>query len=124
MGDRRVGFGKSPLKTGDFGVSYRALGGIYAAERDFPRAEKAYVESLRIRPDSPATANNLGNVYLELEQLPEARKWFLFAIEKDPASVQAYNGLGICLWRMDRRFEANESFQGRDDGKAAKTIPG
>jgi tetratricopeptide (TPR) repeat protein len=99
-----------PFPRGEPSASYRALGGIHAAQKDLLAAEKAYRKALAFDPSSSATSNNLANVLRRQGRLPEAEELYRRAVEADPGNAQAWNNLGVCLLDTGDIFGAEEAF--------------
>jgi len=99
-----------PFHRGEPSASYRALGGIYAAQENLPSAQKAYRSALALDPSSSATANNLANVLRRQGRLAEAEELYRRAVEADPGNAQAWNNLGVCLLETGDIFGAEDAF--------------
>ena len=56
-------------------VPYLALGDIYAAQRDFPRAEAAYSKGYELAPGNSLMVAGAMNCAIETQHLPMAAEW-------------------------------------------------
>ena len=98
---------KSPLMV----RPYLRVGSLNRAEGRFGKAEKAYLEALKLDPGSAPAYNNLGNLYREQERLEEAEGAYGRALEIAPRYVEAQINLGTLYSRQGRLDEAVAIFQ-------------
>lgn len=68
---------------------YNLLGLAYTGKKDFEKAEEAFKDALRIKPDYPEVFNNLGSLAVLLQKYDEAISYFKKALEK-PGYVNSY----------------------------------
>jgi tetratricopeptide (TPR) repeat protein len=73
--------------------------------RDYQAAKKAFVEVVKLDPQSKTSWNNLGRAYSALRDYPNAEKAYLRQIEINPNDQFAYNNLGIVYGNLHREDE-------------------
>jgi tetratricopeptide (TPR) repeat protein len=56
-------------------VPYLALGDLYAAIREFERAEQSYAKANSLAPDNPVVISNAANTAIEASNIPRAAVW-------------------------------------------------
>ena len=65
-------------------------GAIYTRQRDWPKAQAAFEEALKLQPDLPMAQFNLGEVLFLNKKYPEARERFQIFVNSQPK-----NDLGL-----------------------------
>ena len=85
---------------------------------DVPAAIDAYLESVKLEPNSAEVHLNLGLAYLTLKKDKEAMKVFRDAVRLNPELAEAYYGLGFASFRANKHRDAMEAFK-----KAISLIP-
>lgn len=73
------------------------LGGIYAAQRSYPRAMEAFEKALAIKPDRPTTLNGYGTVLYARGKIAEAKDKWKQAVAIEPTFASAYYNMGNAL---------------------------
>ena len=94
--------------------NYRAqtnLGFALARAESSARAEAAYREALRLKPDYPRARNYLGALLLELDRPQEAEAELRAALAVWPRFAEARNSLGMALAAQDRQADAIREFE-------------
>ena len=81
----------------------RGLGTYYVVNNEPEKAEKEFIECLKINPDIVETSNNLGRIYLNRGQDSIAEKLFEHEIDINPSSGMALYNLG-CVKYDARKF--------------------
>ncbi|PYX30229.1 MAG: hypothetical protein DMG77_10220 [Acidobacteria bacterium] len=107
---------------------YNLLGIVYASQKNYGEAAKAFQHALRLAPSSTKTHNNLANVYLAQEKLGLAEKEFREVLRLDPANRDGNYNLGLLLmatgapaaailhfqrvhpWNMETRFNLTRAY--------------
>jgi len=70
------------------------MGIAYYNLKDYPRAEKAYLDALDLEPDFTLALRGLGNTYVAMNKLPQAIAAFEKATKNAPQSADLYMDLG------------------------------
>lgn len=97
---------------GDKALSYYNLG-VEAAEREeYGEAARLWEQSLRHRPDDPATRYNLGVALVNLGRYEEAETQLREAVRLDPLDPQAHEMLGTACEKQGKLVEAKLAYQG------------
>lgn len=78
----------------------RSLGKYYLVKNDLPRAEEAYVQSLKISPQNHSTWFALGSVRLRSEQWEGAVEAFGRAIQIEEKDAESWSNLAAALLRL------------------------
>lgn len=78
----------------------RSLGKHYLAKNDLPRAEEAYVQSLKISPQNHSTWFALGSVRLKSERWQGAVEAFGRAIQIEETDAESWSNLAAALLRL------------------------
>ena len=81
-------------------------------EKQYDKAENAFTEALKLRPDFALAANNLGFVYYKQQKYPESARWFENTIKMDPSRAIAYVNLGDAYANMREAEKARKAYQG------------
>ena len=94
--------------------NYRAhtnLGFALARAESSVRAEAAYREALRLKPDYPRARNYLGALLVDRDRPEEAEVELRAALAVWPRFAEARNTLGLALAAQDRQPEAIREFE-------------
>lgn len=75
-------------------VAWAKLGSIHFEANDLPAAEKAYTESIRVKPDFSYAIMNMGRIYLAKNNVEVAIKLLEKATELEPGSPRGFQLLG------------------------------
>lgn len=73
------------------------LGGIYAAQRSYPKAMEAFEKALQLKPDRPTTLNGYGTVLYARGKTVEAKEKWKQAVQIEPGFASAYYNMGNAL---------------------------
>jgi tetratricopeptide (TPR) repeat protein len=73
------------------------LGGIYAAQRSYPKAMEAFEKALAIKPDRPTTLNGYGTVLYARGKTSEAKEKWKQAVTIEPGFGSAYYNMANAL---------------------------
>ncbi|MBI2810337.1 MAG: tetratricopeptide repeat protein [Candidatus Melainabacteria bacterium] len=73
------------------------LGGIYAAQRSYPKAMEAFEKALQLKPDRPTTLNGYGTVLYARGKTSEAKEKWKQAVQIEPGFASAYYNMGNAL---------------------------
>jgi tetratricopeptide (TPR) repeat protein len=97
-----------PSSAGSSTALRRAFqdGAAAVQRRDYEAAKRAYLEAVRLDPQSPTAWNNLGRVYAALQQNEDAERAYKRQIEINPKDAYAYNNLGLVYRALHREDEA------------------
>lgn len=87
----------------------RSLGKYYLAKSDFPRAEEAYVKSLKISPQNHSTWFVLGSVRLRSERWEGAVEAFGRAIQLDETDAESWSNLAAALLNLGPNISSGGS---------------
>lgn len=90
--------------------SHSNLGSTYITLRDFEKAEEAYTEAVRLKPDYIEALHNLGNVKLDLGKPHEAILVFDQLITVDSTYFKAYYGRGFAYSNIQEYEKAISDF--------------
>jgi len=97
---------KSPAK----GRTHGALGHAYQRAGEFVKAEKAYMEAVRLAPQDYIARNNLGAIYLKQRRYDLAVAQFKGVLAFAPATAATHFNLGLAYAALGRLGEAETSF--------------
>ena len=78
---------------------------------DTKGAVKAYLESLKLEPDSAQVNLSLGNAYITLKKPYDAIKAFKRAVALDPDLAEAHYGLGLEFYELKQFRDAIKFFK-------------
>jgi tetratricopeptide (TPR) repeat protein len=78
---------------------------------DVKGAIDAYLESVKLEPNSAEVFLNLGHAYLKLDKNSDAIKAFKQSIKLNPDQAESQYGLGIACFRSGRNREAADAFK-------------
>jgi len=78
---------------------------------DVKGAIDAYLQSVRLEPNSAEVFLNLGHAYLKLEKNSDAIKAFKQSAKLNPDQAETQYGLGVAYFRSNRHREAVEAFK-------------
>lgn len=84
------------------------LGFSSLLQENYPKAEEAFLECLKLDPETGNIHFFLGKVYAEMEQYPKAEQELKQAIELAPGDPDAWNELGIVYRLQGKTDEALE----------------
>jgi Flp pilus assembly protein TadD len=90
--------------------AYTNLGFALAEAQSSARAEVAYREALRLKPDYPNARNYLGALLVDLRRPAEAEVELRAALAVRPRFVEAHNHLGLALAAQGKMQPAIDSF--------------
>jgi protein O-mannosyl-transferase len=86
----------------------RGLGAYYATNGEPQKAEKEFIECLKINPEIFEVKNNLGRIYLDRGNYDAAEKLFLGEITNNPTDGMAYHNLGTLKFNQGNYSEAEQ----------------
>jgi Flp pilus assembly protein TadD len=78
---------------------------------DVKAAVEAYLDSIKLEPNSAEVFLNLGVAYLKLEKDNAAAKAFKESVKLNPDVAEAHYGLGLALYRLNRFRDAVAAFK-------------
>jgi cytochrome c-type biogenesis protein CcmH/NrfG len=78
---------------------------------DVKGAIDAYLQSVKLEPNSAEVFLNLGHAYLKLEKNSDAIKAFKQSVKLNPDQAETQYGLGVAYFRSQRHKEAVEAFK-------------
>jgi tetratricopeptide (TPR) repeat protein len=78
---------------------------------DVSSAITAYLESIRLEPNSAEIHLNLGHAYLTSKKDKDAAKAFREAVRLNPELAEAFYGLGFVSFRLTRYKDAMDAFK-------------
>ena len=99
--------------------AYSNIGLIYAAQRNYTKAQEAFSKALSLKAARPTTLNGLGTVLYARGKVPEAMEKWKQAIAIDPQFASAYYNMGNALENEKEYSGALEAYV-----KAIKINPG
>ncbi len=73
------------------------LGGVYAAQRSYPKAMEAFEKALSMKPDRPTTLNGYGTVLYARGKISEAKEKWKQAVNIEPGFGSAYYNMANAL---------------------------
>jgi tetratricopeptide (TPR) repeat protein len=82
------------------------LGTIYYRQRQFPQAERYYMEAIVADPSYPLAQFNLGNLYDEQGRLKEAFEYYRRTLELNPNYADAHFNLALLCERTGDPLKA------------------
>lgn len=91
--------------------AYTNLGLIYAAQRNYAKAQESFKKSLQLNPNRPNALNGLGTVLYARNRFDEAMAKWREAVQMDPKFASAYYNMGNAL-------ENEKDFKGAIDAYA------
>lgn len=78
--------------------------------KEFDKAEKKFLESLKLNPDRESVLNNLSSVQMKLDKYEEAKKNTQRVIELNPKNASAWMNLGIIEQELNNFDMSIQSF--------------
>ncbi|HYK22260.1 MAG TPA: tetratricopeptide repeat protein [Pyrinomonadaceae bacterium] len=78
---------------------------------DVKGAIDAYLESVKLEPNSAEVFLNLGHAYLKLDKNADAIKAFKQSVKLNPDQAESQYGLGVSCFRSGRHKEAADAFK-------------
>ncbi|HEY3582318.1 MAG TPA: tetratricopeptide repeat protein [Pyrinomonadaceae bacterium] len=78
---------------------------------DIKGAIDAYLESIKLEPNSAEVFLNLGHAYLKADKNSEAIKAFKQSVKLNPDQAESQYGLGVACFRSGRHKEAADAFK-------------
>lgn len=78
---------------------------------DVKGAIDAYLESIKLEPNSAEVFLNLGHAYLKAEKNGDAIKAFKQSVKLNPDQAESQYGLGVAFFRSGRHKEAADAFK-------------
>ncbi len=86
---------------------YLAIGYIYHQTKDWAKSEDAYLQALKIAPESPVVLNNFAYMLsVQGVRLEEALEYVDKALEKSPETSSYHDTRGWILYGLNRHEEA------------------
>ncbi len=87
---------------------HNALGLALLYKKDFPTAEKAFTDAVKLKPDFVEARNNRGVTYLEMNRLDDAERDFQAVLDTAPSSerANAYFNLGLLYRKKSQWIDA------------------
>ena len=82
--------------------AWEKYGESLARQEKFREATQAYLQALRLRPDSMTAVMNLGNCYFLTNKWDNAKKQFERAIQLDPNHADAHFNLGYVYYYKNK----------------------
>src|ERR1043165_4833035 len=78
---------------------------------DVKGAIDAFLESIKLEPNSAEVFLNLGHAYLEIEKNSDAAKAFKQSVKLNPDQPESFYGLGVAYFRSNHNKEAADAFK-------------
>jgi len=78
---------------------------------DVKGAIDAYLQSVKLEPNSAEVLLNLGHAYLKLDKNSDAIKAFKQSVKLNPDQAETQYGLGVACFRSGRHKEAADAFK-------------
>lgn len=75
-------------------------------EKNYPEAEKIYLQVIAQNPTAVHAYNRLGLIYMEQKNFSDAKEAFSHALKIDPQNAFIYNNLGLVLYNQGKYKEA------------------
>jgi Tfp pilus assembly protein PilF len=97
---------------------YYQIGRASLDAGDVKAAVEAYLDSIKLEPNSAVVFFNLGDAYLKLKKNNDAAKAFQQSVKLNPEVAEAQYGLGLASYRLHRFVDAVAAFK-----KAIKLSP-
>ena len=88
---------------------YNNLGELYKSRGNYEKAEKYFLEAIRISPDYSVSYNNAAHIYFEKGDFEKAKKYAESALSKNVAQVQASNLMAI-IYHIEENEEMSEKY--------------
>jgi len=92
-------------------IDYYHTGLARLNEGNVKGAVEAYLESIKLAPNSAEVFLNLGSAYLKLDKNNDAAKTFKQAVKLNPNLAEAQYGLGFAFFRLKRYPDAVAAFK-------------
>lgn len=83
---------------------------MYYLDDELDKAEREYIESLKLNPYEPMAHNNLGLIYTKRGKLKEAEE-YKREIAVNPRYDDVYFNLGLLYYRQGRAEEAEKAWK-------------
>lgn len=83
-------------------------GAIYTRQRDWPKAQAAFEEALRLQPDLPMAQFNLGEVLFLNNQYAQARERFQIFLNSQPKNDLGLYKIFLCDLLGDQKAKAED----------------
>ncbi|MFH1619486.1 MAG: tetratricopeptide repeat protein [bacterium] len=87
-------------------LARRNLGAMYYLKGETDKAEKEYLECVKLNPAEPMVHNNLGLIYMDSGRLAKAEAEFLSELRYNPNYDTAYYNLGLLYARQGKMQQA------------------
>ncbi|MGH9581977.1 MAG: tetratricopeptide repeat protein [Bryobacteraceae bacterium] len=98
----------------DSSRSHQALGENYAALKQAPKAEKEYLQAIRLQPNARGVHLDLGLLYASLPDWSKAEDQFRAEAQLEPADAEAAYRLGHALLEEGKIHEAQAELKRAD----------
>jgi tetratricopeptide (TPR) repeat protein len=95
----------------DSSRSHQALGENYAALKQFPEAEKEYLEAIRLQPNARGVHLDLGLLYASVPDWAKAEEQFRAEAQLEPADAEPAYRLGDALLEEGKFQEAKAELE-------------
>ncbi|HJT67801.1 MAG TPA: tetratricopeptide repeat protein [Pyrinomonadaceae bacterium] len=105
-----VGSAPAPVTTNPAMDLYQAGRSRFEAG-DVKGAIDAYLQSVKLEPNSAEVFLNLGHAYLKLDKNADAIKAFKQSVKLNPDQAETQYGLGVACFRSGRHKEAADAFK-------------
>ena len=86
-------------------------GAIYTRQRDWPKAQAAFEEALKLQPDLPMAQFNLGEVLFLNKKYSEARERFQIFVNSQPKNDLGLYKMYLCDLLGDQKERADSFLQ-------------
>ena len=86
-------------------------GAIYTRQRDWPKAQAAFEQALKLQPDLPMAQFNLGEVLFLNQKYGEARERFQIFLNSQPKNDLGLYKMYLCDLLGDQKEKANSFLQ-------------
>jgi hypothetical protein len=99
------------IHSPSYPLARRNLGAMYYLRGEIDKAEKEYLECLKLNPTEPMVHNNLGLIYMNRGEFKKAEEEFLTELKYYPNYDTAYYNLGLLYLRQSKINEAVNLFK-------------
>ncbi len=84
------------------------LGSLYLEKEEYSKAEKAFLQGHKLKPDYASVLAGLGKVYYHLEQYPKGLTYLKLLLKKVPNSSDGYLWQGKIFLKTNKKREGYE----------------